>query len=180
MMLFAICSFSQEDQSKKFIKITELSIQNFQPFGYYKYLFSQNEEKIGEPPIEYFRDMIQQDLGNNTTVSYSICKIQDREKKIDVLEYHSRTAEVILPLDNDMIVFVAPATPSANPPLEKMKAFIIPKGTLIVLKRGVWHHAPFTKNDENLNILVALPERTYANDAVVVKLKKEEYIYIED
>ena len=162
------------------MKISELSIQNFQPFGYYKYMFNRNEEKIGEPPIEYFRDMIQQDLGNSTTVSYSICKIQNRERKIDVLEYHSRTAEFILPLDNDMILFVGPATPSSDPPLEKMKAFIISKGTLVVLKAGVWHHAPFTINDKDLNILVALPERTYANDVVVVELKKEEFIYIED
>lgn len=180
MIFFAICSFSQENLNKKSMKISELSIQNFQPFGYYKYMFNRNEEKIGEPPIEYFRDMIQQDLGNSTTVSYSICKIQNRERKIDVLEYHSRTAEFILPLDNDMILFVGPATPSSDPPLEKMKAFIISKGTLVVLKAGVWHHAPFTINDIDLNILVALPERTYANDVVVVELKKEEFIYIED
>ena len=57
-----------------------------------------------------------------------------------------------------------------------MKAFIISKGTLVVLKAGVWHHAPFTINDKDLNILVALPERTYANDVVVVELKKEEFI----
>jgi ureidoglycolate lyase len=56
--------------------------------------------------------------------------------------------------------------------------FGIPRGTLVVLRPGVWHHAPFTIDGKPANVLVVLPERTYANDCVVVELSAEEQVEI--
>ena len=98
---------------------------------------------------------------------------------VDVAEFHTKTCEGILPLDNDVLIHVGPATPSASKvPLEKIKVFRVPKGTMVVLKPGVWHHAPFSLNKNPANVVILLPERTYANDCTVVKLPQKSQIKI--
>ncbi len=86
---------------------------------------------------------------------------------------------LILPLDNDVLIHVAPATPAAVVPLDKVRVFRVPRGTMVTLRPGVWHHAPFTANNQPANVLIVLPERTYANDCVVVKLDEKDRIRIE-
>ena len=121
--------------------------------------------------------MVQQDMGRNTIVSFSGLRIEQREPVIDVTEYHSETAEGILPIDNDILIHVGPASPKGcDVPLDKFKVFYVPKGTIVVLRPGVWHHGPFTANGRPANILIVLPERTYANDCVVVELDESDHI----
>ncbi|GAG89001.1 unnamed protein product, partial [marine sediment metagenome] len=91
------------------VKVEELSIEGFLPFGFYGNLINSKGEKLGNPPIEFFRDMVQQDLGGSSIVSFSSCRIEKREPVVDVTEYHSETAEGILPIDNDILIHVGPA-----------------------------------------------------------------------
>lgn len=164
----------------KTAKIEELSIKEFQPFGFYANHINPKTEKIGKPPIEFFRDMVQLTLGSASEASFSTCRVEKREFVVDVFEYHSSVGEGILPLDNDIIIHVGPATPTdSSVPLEKIRVFRVPKGTLVVLRPGVWHHAPFTIDDKPANILIILPERTYANDCHVTELHNEGRIKIE-
>ena len=82
-------------------------------------------------------------------------------------------------LDNDILIHVGPASPKGSDiPLDKFKVFHIPKGTMVVLRSGVWHHGPFTANDQPANILIVLPERTYANDCVAIELNESDCIKI--
>ena len=161
-------------------KIEGLSVDKFLPFGFYAHHLDPDAEKIGAAPIEFFRDMARQNLGNATIASYSTCRVEKRDLVIDVTEYHSMTGEAILPLDNDILIHVGPATPSGSGvPLDKIRVFRVPKGTLVVLHPGVWHHAPFTVNNDPANVLIVLPERTYANDCTVVNLAEADRIRIE-
>ena len=163
------------------IKAKELQVEAFLPFGFYANMIDPEAEKIGAAPIEFFRDMVQQDLGNNAgRVSFGVCRVEPRELIIDATEYHSAIGEGILPLDNDVLMHVGPATPAdGQVPLEKIAVFRVPKGTMVVLRPGVWHHAPFTTNGKPANMLIMLPERTYANDCHVFELKKQDQIKIE-
>ncbi len=162
------------------VKVSELSLEAFSPFGFYADLIDPDQEKIGAPPIEFFRDMVQQDLGGAPTVSFSTCRVEPRDLVIDVSEYHTATGEGILPLDNDVLIHVGPATPpDADVPLDKIRVFRVPRGTMVVLRPGVWHHAPFTVNDDPANVLIVLPERTYANDCEVFELAEDDRIRIE-
>jgi ureidoglycolate lyase len=161
------------------LKVQGLSAQAFLPFGYYAHLIDPKTERIGAPPVEFFRDMVQQDLGTATIASYSVCRVEHREPAIDVTEYHNHAAEGILPLDNDVLIHVGPATPPGEPPpLARFQAFRVPRGTMVVLRPGVWHHAPLTANREAANVLIVLPERTYANDCVVVELEESQRIRV--
>ena len=162
------------------VRVKELSLEEFTPYGSYANLINPNREKIGLSPIEFFRDMVQQDLGVAGSVSFSTCRVEKREMIVDTVEYHSKTSEGILPLDNDVLIHVAVATPVDDPvPLDKIVVFRIPKGTMVVLRPGVWHHAPYTANDQVANVLIVLPERTYANDCQVFSLADKDRVRME-
>ncbi len=160
------------------VQIETLSAEAFWPFGFIANHTDPNGEKIGAAPIEFFRDMAQLDLGQATKASFSTCRVQQRQPVIDVTECHSRTGEGVLPLDANVLIHVGPATPKGTVPLEGFRVFRVPRGTLVVLRPGVWHHAPFVLNGA-ANVLIVLPERTYANDCVVVNLPESDQIRIE-
>ena len=164
----------------KTVSVQALSPAAFRPFGAYARLIDPDAERFGEPPVEFFRDLLQLEAGAAGALSFSTCRVEPRERVIDISEYHSHAAEGMLPLDGDMLVHVAPATPPGEGvPVARIAVFRVPLGTLVALRPGVWHHAPFTLTDRPLNVLIALPERTYANDCVVVKLDKAEHVRIE-
>ena len=155
-------------------KIEKLTMEAFAPYGYFSLMINPKTEKIGNPPIEFYRDILQLDLGLMTKASFSICRVQKRPEVIDTIEYHSSCGELLLPLDNDVLIHVAPATENDLIPHDKIRIFHVPKGTGVVLKPGVWHHAPFVDKDEYANVLIVLPERTYANDCNVFYLRDDQ------
>jgi len=161
-------------------KIKELTLEAFQPFGSYAQFINPAAEKLGPPPVEFFRDMLQQDLGPGGAASFSTCRVEKRAMVIDITEYHTHTAEGMLPLDNDVLIHVAPATAAdGRVPLDKIVVFRVPKGTMVVIRPGVWHHAPFTVNDAPANVLIVLPERIYANECAIFPLGENDRIQIE-
>jgi len=92
-------------------------------------------------------------------------------------EYHTTTWEMIMPLDDDMILHVAPPSAGTVVP-DYVQAFIVPKHTLVKMNAGVWHLAPLPSNCESLTAMIILPECTYANDCTVVDLKEDEQFEI--
>lgn len=161
------------------VAMEELSVEKFLPFGSYARFIDPKAERLGSPPIEFFPDILQQSLGGTTDLSFSVCRVTKRDLVIDNTEYHNYTGEGILPLDNDVLIYVAPATPpNAGVPLDKIKVFRVPKGTMVVLRPGVWHYAPFTINDSPANVLIVLPERTYTNDCVIIEIPEADQIAI--
>jgi ureidoglycolate lyase len=163
------------------IHVEQLTHESFRPFGSFTDLLNPDGPHLGVAggPLEFFRDGLMQHLGSSTNLAHSCCRVRPRPMIIDVLEYHSHTAEAMLALDNDMIVQVAPATPpQVSVPLDEFRAFAVSRGTIITLLPGVWHHGPFSPNKSSVHILVCLPERTYANDCIVVELKKQDRVKI--
>jgi ureidoglycolate lyase len=161
------------------IRPETLTNDAFLSFGSFCRMINPKAERIGMPPVEFYRDMVQANLGKDMAVSFSTCRVEKRELIIDVTEYHSRTSEGLLPLDNDVLIHVGPASPThTKVPVDGFRVFRVPCGTMVVLKAGVWHHAPFVTNGKPANVLVVLPERAYANDCTVVPLKPKDRIRI--
>lgn len=157
----------------KKLKIRQLSLEGFKKYGSYAKMIDPIGEAIGEKPSEFFRDQIFLNLGQCNTASISTCRVHKRENIIDILEFHSRCGEAMIPLDGDILLQVAPATPDQKIPYDKAEVFLVPKGTAIVLNYGVWHYAPYAYDCDAVNIMAILPERTYANDSVVINLPIE-------
>ena len=161
------------------IDVKRLSVDAFAPYGIYVQTINPKACKIGEEPIEFFRDMAPVSLGGAGQASISVCRVGKRPPIIDVTEYHSKCAEGNLPIDGDVVMHVGPATPPGEVPLDRIEAFLVPRGTFVTLRPGVWHHAPFALDARHANTLVVLPERTYAVDCEVYEIPPEEQIAIE-
>jgi ureidoglycolate lyase len=160
-------------------KINDLNPETFAKYGTYANMINPQAEKLGAEPIEFFRDMAQLDLGGRTIASLSTCRVCKRPPVVDVTEYHNYTAEGILPLDADILIHVGPATPTGQVPLERIEIFRVPKGTFVSLHPGVWHHAPFAHSADVANVLIVLPERTYAQDCQVTEIPEKDRTEIE-
>lgn len=101
-------------------------------------------------------------------VAIGICQVSWRPLQIDVCEFHTSTGEGILPLDGDIYLHVGRPTGDEKVPVGELEVFFVPRGTMVILKPGVWHHAPFaTKEGEVVNTVIMLPQRVYANDCTV-------------
>ncbi len=129
----------------KTVKVQKLTRDAFHKFGDYAMLIDPLSEPATGPKdgvLAFFRDMIAADFGGGTP-TFSTCRIQYREFKVADAEYHDHTCEVAMPLDQDAIIWVAPAGAVKELPLDEVEAFYVPKGTAVMLRPGVWHHALF-------------------------------------
>lgn len=165
------------------IPVRRLDPAAFAPYGSYAAalepeLAGRPVPRIGAPPVEFFRDLAQSGLGRDTTVSFGVCRVTRRPPIVDASEYHDGCCEALLPLDGDVVVHVAPAVPGGRFPAEQAEAFLVPRGTLIVLRPGVWHHGPFALRAERVSCLVALPERLYARDCHAVEVPVEDRVRV--
>ncbi len=155
------------------VEVKELTPESFSKYGMYSNLIDPDTVKIGEPPVEYYRDITSVNMKTQSSISCSICRIEKRPEVIDTIEYHSYCEEGILPLDSDIYIHVSPATPKDDIPIDRIEVFRVPKGTLVTLRPGVWHYAPYVVDNKFANVLILLPERTYVNDCFEYKIPKE-------
>jgi ureidoglycolate lyase len=160
------------------VAVQSLNLDAFQRYGTFVKMIDNPNRPSGRPVI-FTPDMIQMQLGGTSTASFSICRVEPRAPVISGNEYHNLCCEGILPLDGDILIHVAPASSPAMPfPKERIEVFAVPQGTMVVLRPGVWHGAPYAAADAPVNVLVVLPERTYALDCGRVRLSEEEQVEI--
>ena len=158
------------------VKAQPLTHEAFAPFGqFYPMEQPQGYALCGELH-RFFPDRINADC--NHRVGYSPILVKKPAKMvITQQEYHTTTWEMILPMNDDMILHVAPA--SAGTPVNQFaKAFLVPKHTLVKLNAAIWHLAPLPANAEELSAMIILPECTYANDCTVVDLTDDQQFEI--
>lgn len=158
------------------VKIQPLTQEEFSPFGqFYAYDKPQGYALCGALH-QFFPDRLTADSTHR--VGYSPIVVKKPEKMvITQQEYHTTTWEMILPLDDDMILHVAPAS-AGTPVTQHAKAFLVPKHTLVKLNAAVWHLAPLPASREALTAMIILPECTYANDCTVVDLPEDQQFEI--
>jgi len=163
----------------KTVSIQQLSVEAFLPYGTYAQHLDPDGSASGGRPVAFIPDMVQLNLGGHAIASFSTCRVEPRDPVIAFSEYHTSCGEGILPLDNDILIHVGPpASARAGLPVTKIQVFRVPRGTAVCLRPGVWHGAPFTANDRPANVLIVLPERTYANDFAAVRHEPEDQIQI--
>ena len=160
----------------KQVKVQPLTHEEFAPFGqFYDMSHPDGYALCGELHC-FFPDRITAD--SNHRVGYSPIVVKKPEKMIITQqEYHTTTWEMILPLDDDMIIHCAPASAGAIV-TDCVKAFLVPKNTLVKLNAAIWHLAPLPANNEKLTAMIILPECTYCNDCTVVDIPADQQFEI--
>lgn len=158
----------------KRIHVQPLTQETFHAYGDFSDVLNPDGYHLGD----FYHDRVLFPVVGGQVVAFSSLICTKREQNIvDAAEFHSYARELILPIDGDVIIHVAP--PSVDPVPELTEAFLVPKGTMVVLRVGVWHLAPFAVNKGNTHVLIGLPERTYKNDCVVVPYEQEKQMIVE-
>ena len=155
------------------IKAKPLTAENFKPFGSFTSVVNPSGPSLGD----YFNDQLEFPVSGNLPIGFSPFIVHKGEMIVTKAEYHNTTCEGVLPMDDDVVLHVAPAT--VDPVPELTEAFIVPKGTMVKLNVGVWHLAAMPINLETAHILIVLPERIYKTDCVVVEYEEDQHIKIE-
>lgn len=154
------------------IKARLISSDEFTPFGmYYNMIHPEGYAFCGEIH-KFYPDRIRADSCCRLGLS-SIQIKKTGEMIIATVECHTTTWEMILPLNDDMVIHVTPAS-GTEPAIEHTKAFIVPKGTAVILYAAIWHFAPLPLNESELSVMVISRECTYINDCNVVNLAEEQ------
>ena len=156
----------------KTIKARALTKETFAEYGDFYNLVKPEGHNLGT----FYHDHVLYPVSGAAPVGFSALAAEKCEMKVTKAEYHNTTAEILLPLDGDIVLHVAP--PSKTPVPELTEAFYVPKGTIVRMNTGVWHLAPFPVNEETVHLMVALPERIYFNDCTVVEYEPEQYVTI--
>ena len=140
----------------------------FAPFGEFYDMANPDGYALCGAIHKFYPDRLTTSCGGRLAFSPLVVKRPDR-MVITEQEYHTTTEELIFPIDDDMILHVAPASGGAIV-TDFAEAFLVPKGTLVKLKAAIWHLAPLPATKEQLTALIILPECTYANDCTVVQI----------
>ena len=160
----------------KAVKIEKLTHESFAPFGAFYNMENPDGYALCGELHKFFPDRVSAD--SNHRIGFSPITVKKPERMIITQqEYHTTTWEMILPLNDDMILHVAPAS-AGTIVTEYAKAFLVPKGTLVKMNAAKWHLAPLPANADSLTAMIILPECTYANDCTVVDLKEDEQFEI--
>ena len=113
-------------------------------------------------------------LGSTTLPTVSVCQAKKQEeKRITMLEAHQFTCEGLLPLDDDVVIFVGTPLPGRKFSVDTVEAFHVPQGTFVRLDPMILHGAQFAVNRETAHVACFLPGRTFKNDMLAEFLPEE-------
>jgi len=166
-----------DEKNGREVGVEELTLASFAPFGTFADMSRPTGNVFGQPPVRFFPDMLRLDTGGKSP-TFSVCLVESRPPIVTISEYHTSTGEGIFAWDAPIDIHVAEPTGGAVVPWKRIRIFHVPKGTLVVLHPGVWHHTPFLASPATISasVLIILPERTYRNDCVPIDLPPSEQV----
>lgn len=145
----------------------------FEPFGRVIEPPSRGHDARG-PGWRWWAETVTLD-GDGRRWGVGYLDLEPAEPRFDWAERHLRTLEAIVPIDGDVLIYVAEAggsdEPGARPPLEHFRVFRVPGGTGVVLDRGVWHGAPLADGGRAKAIVLIL-EGTGADDVDLARFEE--------
>lgn len=151
------------------LKAKKLTKENFEVFGHYACMENPVGPAMKSQAFSFYRDPIRMHTSGRMPITVSPLVVnQDKNLKVPCLEYHTYTPEVMIALDDDFVLCLAPAYSGSQPKLDEAEAFILPRGTAVHVNPGVWHYVPLPLTQKKGTVLIILPERTYENDLIMV------------
>lgn len=155
------------------IQAKPLTAEGFHPYGNYTSITEPSGNHLGD----FYNDQVIYPVAGNMPIAFSPLTIHKASPMtITAAEYHNSTGECIVAMDDDVVIHVAP--PTNEPVPELTEAFIVPRGTMVMLKTGVWHYGGYPLIKEEAHLLIVLPERIYMNDCCVVQYEDKDHMEI--
>ena len=157
------------------IKAEKITVEGFAPFGSFCTMTEPTGYGLSGEVHTFYPDRVTGSVVGN--IAFSPIVVKKNDMIIKQVEYHTSSWEGVLPINDDMIIQVAPAS-GGTPVPELAKAFLVPKGTMVKINAAIWHFLPNPANEDTLYAMIVLPECTYARDCPVVDLKEEDWYQI--
>jgi ureidoglycolate lyase len=151
----------------KKLQIKQLTYENFHDFGSFASITDPSGYCLCGEYHKFYRDMVVSPVTTMSPTAFSALQVRKNPGFIvKGMEFHDLTNEVQMPIDDDVMLCVAPAN-GGNISEDEAEAFLVPKGTIIKLNTGVWHDVMYPIHNDIVNVLIVLPERVYKNDITV-------------
>jgi ureidoglycolate lyase len=155
------------------IKAEKLTKEAFGEFGSFVNITEPEGNHLGD----FYNDKAIYPVSGDMPVAFSPLVLHKADEMVvTAAEYHNTTGEGIIAMDDDFVIHVAP--PTGEPVPELTRAFLVPQGTMVVLKTGIWHYGGFPLNRKEGHVLIVLPERIYKTDCFVVNYDEKDHIKI--
>lgn len=127
---------------------------------------------------EYF-DKLLFPVSGQMPLAFS-CHIAERPHDMTVssAEQNIWSPKAIMPIDGDIICCGAPPSKVVYPSM--MQAFLVEKGTMVVLNAGVWHRMSFAAKPGQVHVLVLLPQLSFMHESKIVEFPVKDWTVITD
>ena len=116
------------------IAVEELAAEAFAPFGRVVDVPSGDPDAVGDPWRWWARSAVLDRGERPYAVGY--LEVEPGSAGVDWAERHSRSEEMVIPLDGELLVYAAAPEP------EGFRIFRVRPGQAVILGKGVWHGAP--------------------------------------
>ncbi len=142
-----------------------------QSFARYGHIISHNKREPAYhcPEFDFYADIAVQEFGYE--VAFGMVTARAVTNTANTFERHQRTAELIAPLNGDVIVVLGPRSHDGPPADDQFEAFHIVSGTAIIVNAGIWHFAPLAISDD-VSILIGFRNGTPSEDLEVHNLEE--------
>ncbi len=156
------------------IKAKHLTRENFEVYGQFSNMLDKNRAGFGSEAFTFYRDCVRYATQSPVLGMSTLSVGRDEKFQLQALEHHNYASEVMMPMDDDAVLFLEKAGSLQEPSEGEVEAFIVPKNVIVHLNPGVWHYMPLPLHNNEVNVLVVLPERVYHNDLFSVDMSAKE------
>jgi len=160
------------------IKVKKITPTSFAKFG------KVADAKIKPPLVDaenlkFWTTITTYTVDGETEIA--LCQVKKSVDSVEMLERHVKTPEILVPIEGDFILPVAPAgnlqDPEETPEASSVEAFLVRSDQAVVMEKGVWHTAPIPIGEET-SFFVIFRKETTKQDAAFKKLKNDETVKV--
>ncbi|MBT8401531.1 MAG: ureidoglycolate lyase [Rhodothermia bacterium] len=134
-----------------------ITSERFAPFG--KVVLSPSKAPTAEgDTFKFWSDIAHFEIEGETEIG--LCTVYRTEQgRVDWMERHHRTPEILVPIDSQ---FILPVMTNDEPPV--IEAFTVNVGEAVVLRPGAWHSACIPADADRSTYFVIFRRGTPSTD----------------
>jgi hypothetical protein len=120
---------------------------------------------------EFSFDIVSPELGLGPGLCAGALACAHRRPRLEKMERHLRTAELLSAVQGDAIICLAPPQEAADGAFDGLAAVVVRQGQSILLEAGAWHWIPFPLNAEGARFMVIFKHGTGDEDLEIRELR---------
>lgn len=152
------------------IAIQKATKENFAKYGEIICLDDLGQATIDVGVVQFWAQQSGVDFGGELEVG--VLRVKKHDMIFDELENHFKTPTLMLCLDGDFILPLAPCQ-DAVPSVSEIEALYIKQGDLYKMNAKCWHGEVYPVDKEILTLLVFLKKDSLDDDTVYEKLSEQ-------